>query len=75
MTAEEKCKVIKDVYAWAMFAPPNTALYMQERLYFVRNDIGQVVLVRAHSEVAAIEIANRCPCKNGIISAATTQEG
>ena len=58
MTAETKCEVVKEIYYRLNHAANNTALYMEEMMYCVRNCIGQFVIVKAHSEKEAIEEAN-----------------
>ena len=59
MTAEERCRVVKDVYASLTTAKENTAIYMEEMMYFVRNNDGQIVLIKARSEKDAINMANK----------------
>ena len=58
MTAETKCEVVKEIYSRLNHAEDNTALYMEEMMYCVRNCIGQFVIVKAHREKEAIEKSN-----------------
>lgn len=50
--------MIKDVYTLAKTAELNTALYMEEQLYFVKNKHGMCVLVKAWSWKEAVLKAN-----------------
>ena len=58
MTAEKKCEVVKEIYSRLNHAEDNTALYMEEMMYCVRNCIGQIVIVKANREKEAIEKSN-----------------
>ena len=54
MTAEEKCKVLKDLLAWAKMTKEQV-IYMQERIYAVRTEQG-VMIVKASNPQHALDI-------------------
>lgn len=53
MTAEDKCKVLKDLLIWSE-QTKQQCLYMEEKIYAVRIDIG-VVIVKADSFQQALD--------------------
>lgn len=48
MTAEDRCKVFKDLFKWAE-NKENEVLYLEERIYAVRVSPESVVLIKAKS--------------------------
>lgn len=54
MTAEEKCKVLKDLLDWSD-TTKEQVMYMQERIYAVRTEQG-VMIVRANNPQHALDI-------------------
>ena len=57
MTKEKRCAVVKEVFSSLMLAEDNTAIYMEEMMYCVRNNIGQFLIVKARSEDEALKKA------------------
>ena len=59
MTAEDKCKVCKELIAWANldYGVSVDVEYMQERIYAVKLGKGRVMLVEADKPRTAIEKA------------------
>lgn len=58
MTAEDKCKVCKELIAWAN-RDDGVVEYMQERIYAVKLGKGRVMLVEADKPRTAIEKATK----------------
>lgn len=56
MTAEDKCKVLKDLLTWAD-TTKEQLLYMQERIYAVRTEQG-VMIVKAKNPQHALDIVS-----------------
>lgn len=58
MTAEDKCKVCKELIAWAN-RDDGVVEYMQERIYAVKLGKGRVMLVEADKPRTAIGKATK----------------
>lgn len=58
MTAEDKCKVCKELIAWAN-RDDVVVEYMQERIYAVKLGKGRVMLVEADKPRTAVEKATK----------------
>ncbi len=57
MTVEDKCRVLKDLLAWAD-TTKEQYLYMEERVYAVRTDIG-VMILKADNPQQALDVVGR----------------
>ena len=57
MSAEDRCRVCKELLEWSKTTDTREALYMEEKVYAVKIGYEKVMLVKADSEVEAIRKA------------------